>query len=332
MLDDRRSRVLKALVEEYIRTGEPVSSQTVLDRSGLDVSSATVRTDLAHLESYGFVVQPHTSAGRSPTRQGYRFYVDHLAPPRLREATRDQIDDFFRIVHKQISDMLRDTSTLVSELTAYPAVVVGPGASADVIQDIRIVALGGTTVLVVAIADNGRVHQEYVDVGVAVDTDTIDEAERLVGAAFRGHSLDTPATDGLTQADLSAVVRRIISPISERLTTAHLGEHEVYIGGTSQMAALWNDLNMVRHLLGLLDEEASLIELISDETSGTTVRFGSDLGEDVDLAVVTAPYETPSGGKGRVGVIGPMRMNYRRSIEVVEQVSEGLEDSFGGKS
>ncbi len=331
MLDDRRSRVLKALVEEYIRTGEPVSSQAVLDRSGLDVSSATVRTDLAHLESYGFVVQPHTSAGRSPTRQGYRFYVDHLAPPRLREATRDQIDDFFRIVHKQISEMLRDTSTLVSELTAYPAVVVGPGASADVIQDIRLVALGGTTVLVVAIAENGRVHQEYVDIGVTVDADTIDEAERLVGAAFRGHSFDTPSMEGLKHADLSSVVKRIISPISERLGTAHLGEREVYVGGTSQMAALWNDLNMVRHLLGLLDEEASLIELISDETSGTTVRFGSDLGEDSDLAVVTAPFETRSGGKGRVGVIGPMRMNYRRSIRVVEQVSEGLEDSFGGK-
>ena len=126
MLDDRKSRVLKALVEEYIRTGEPVSSQTVLTRSGLDVSSATVRNDLARLESYGFVAQPHTSAGRLPTHQGYRFYVDHLSPVKLREATRGQIDEFFREVHNQISEMLRESSTLVSELTKYPAVVVGP--------------------------------------------------------------------------------------------------------------------------------------------------------------------------------------------------------------
>lgn len=330
MLDDRRSQVLKALVEEYIRTGEPVSSQTVLDRSGLDVSSATVRNDLVSLESYGFVAQPHTSSGRIPSHQGYRFYVDHLSPIRLREATRDQIDDFFRAVHKQISGMLRDTSTLVSELTAYPAIVVGPGSSADVIRDVRLVSLGGSTLLVVAIAENGRVHQEYVDVGVVADADMIEEAERLVCAAFQGHPLDSPESDRLKRSDLPAVVKRIISPVSEQLSAANSTDREVYVGGTGQMAALWNDLTMVRHLLNLLDEEALLIELMSDETSETSVRFGPDIGEDSDLAVVTATYETPSGAKGKVGVIGPMRMDYRRTIKVVEEVSDGLEESFGG--
>lgn len=330
MLDDRKSRVLKALVEEYIRTGEPVSSQTVLERSGLDVSSATVRNDLARLESYGFVAQPHTSAGRLPTHQGYRFYVDHLSPVKLREATRDQIDEFFQEVHKQISEMLRESSTLVSELTSYPAVVVGPGTSSDVIQEVRLVPLGGTTILVVAIAENGRVHQEYVDVGTEVSAATIDEAERLVSAAFHGHSLDSPESDALRRSDLPAVVKRIISPVSEQLTSTHSSEREVYVGGTSRMAALWNDLTMVRHLLKMLDEEAALIDLMSDETSGTTVRFGSDLGDETDMAVVTSTYETPSGATGKVGVIGPMRMDYRRAINVVEEVSEGLEESFGG--
>ncbi|MFV2001198.1 MAG: heat-inducible transcriptional repressor HrcA [Acidimicrobiia bacterium] len=329
MLDARSSKVLKALVEAYIRTGEPVSSQTVLDRSGIDVSSATVRNDLARLESYGFVEQPHTSSGRVPTRQGYRFYVDHLSPAKLREATRDQIDDFFREVHVQISDMLRDTSTLVSELTAYPSVVVGPGSSVDVIQDIRLIPLGGTTVLVVAIADNGRVHQEYVDIEVDADAKTVETAERLLNAAFNGQPLDSPESDALKRADLPAVVKRIISPVSEQLRAAHSNDREVYVGGSSQMADLWNDLSKVRRLLKMLDEEASLIALMSDELSGTNVKFGSDIGEDTDFAVVTAAYETPSGAKGRVGVIGPMRMNYRRTIRVVEQVSEGLEDTFG---
>ncbi len=197
MLDDRRSKVLKALVEEYIVTGEPVSSQTVIGRSGLDVSSATVRNDLARLESYGFVAQPHTSSGRIPTHQGYRFYVDHLSPANLRDRTRDQIDEFFNEVHRQISKMLRDTSTLVSELTAYPAVVVGPGSSSDIIQDVRLLPIGGTTLLVVAIAENGRVHQHYVDVGIVVDTQTLESAESLVAAAFRDRPLDSPQEDRL---------------------------------------------------------------------------------------------------------------------------------------
>ena len=173
MLDDRKSKVLKALVEEHIRTGEAVSSQAVLNRSGLDVSSATVRNDLARLESYGFVSQPHTSAGRIPTDQGYRFYVDHLAPSRLREATRERIDEFFREVHRQISDVLKDTSSFVNELTTYPAVVVGPAMSSDVIKDVRLVPLGGSIVLAVAVADNGRVHQDFVDIGTPVDLSLI---------------------------------------------------------------------------------------------------------------------------------------------------------------
>jgi heat-inducible transcriptional repressor len=329
MLEDRRSQVLKALVEEYIITGEPVSSQTVIDRSGLDVSSATVRNDLSRLESYGFVAQPHTSAGRIPTHQGYRFYVDHLSPTNLRDRTRNQIDDFFREVHNQISEMLRDTSMLVSELTAYPSVVVGPGTSSDIIQDVRLLPIGGTTLLVVAIAENGRVHQEYVDIDVAVDDATVESAERLVAAAFRGRPLDAPQEDRLKQSDLPSVVKRVISPVSEQLSSRPSKDREVYVGGTSQMASLWSDLTMVRHLLSMLDEEASLIDLLGDDTGETNVRFGPDIGEAGDIAVVTATYETPEGAKGRLGVIAPMRMNYRRTIRVVEEVSEALEDSFG---
>jgi len=329
MLDDRRSVILKALIEEYIRTGEPVSSQTVLGLSGLDVSSATVRNDLAQLESYGFVVQPHTSSGRIPTHQGYRFYVDHLAPTRLRQGTRRQIDAFFQKVHTQISEVLRETSTFVSDLTMYPAVVVGPTTSSDVVKDIRLVPLGGSVVLAVAVAESGRVYQEFVDTGVAVDDETLETAEQLITAAFQGNALDSPEADRLAASDLSATVKRVIAPVSDQLAGNTTMGREVYVGGSSQMASLWSDLTMVQHLLEMLDEESALIDLISDETDGVHVRIGPEFGEDADLAVVTTTYETPSGSRGRMGVIGPMRMNYRRTIRVVESVSEGLEKSFG---
>ncbi len=331
MLDDRRSQILRALIEEYIRTGEPVSSQAVLDLSGLDVSSATIRNDLAQLESYGFVGQPHTSSGRIPTHQGYRFYVDHLAPSQLRQGTRRQIDAFFQQVHRQISDVLRETSTFVSELTMYPSVVVAPATSSDIVKDVRLVPLGGTTVLAVAIAESGRVYQEYVDIGVAVDDETLEAAERLITAAFRGKALDGPEADQLAASDLPAMVKRVIAPVTEQLAGNVTAVREVYVGGSSQMASLWSDLTMVQHLLELLDEEAALIDLMSDETEGLRVRMGSDLGDESDLAVITTTYGTPSGSSGRMGVIGPMRMDYRRTIRVVQGVSEGLEKSFGDK-
>ena len=330
MLDDRKSNVLKALVEEYIRTGEPVSSQAVLDRSGLDVSSATIRNDLARLESYGFVQQPHTSAGRIPTDQGYRFYVDHLAPAKLREATRDRIDSFFQEVHRQISEVLRDTSLFVNELTSYPSVVVGPGMATDTIKDVRLVPLGGSIVLVVAVAENGRVHQDFVDIGMATDHETIVAAERVIAGAFEGRTLDDPERGGLQRSDLPTAVKRVIAPVDAQITT-HVEDQEVYVSGTSRMASLWTDLTMVQNLLGLLEEEASLIDHLTDDDAGTHVRFGSDIGTGGDLAVVTTTYETSSGATGHVGVIGPMRMDYRRTIRVVEDVSEGLEGQFGAE-
>lgn len=329
MLDDRRSQVLKALVEEYIRVGEPVSSQVVLTRSGLDVSSATVRNDLAQLESYGFVEQPHTSSGRVPTHQGYRFYVDHLAPSKLREGTRDRIDSFFHDVHRQVSELLRDTSTFVSDLTAYPAVVVGPGPVTDAVKEVRLIPLGGTVVLAVAVAGNGTVHQVFVDIGVVADDEALSSAERLIAAAYEGKNLGDSIEDHLMLSDLPAVVRRVVTPVSKKLATARDGEREVYVGGTAQMASLWNDLTMVQQLLELIDQQASLVDLVGDEGSGTEVRFGPDIGGVGDLAVVSTAYELASGGKGRIGVIGPMRMDYRRSIRVVEHVSEGLEDQMG---
>jgi heat-inducible transcriptional repressor len=326
MLDDRRSRVLKALVEEYIRAGEPVSSQAVLSRAGLDVSSATVRNDLAQLESYGFVEQPHTSSGRIPTHQGYRFYVDHLAPTKLREGTRVRIDAFFHDVHRQASELLRDTSTFVSDLTAYPAVVVGPVPVTNNVTEVRLIPLGGTVVLAVAVADNGTVHQEFVDIGIVADTEDLISAERLIAAAYEGKPLGDSIEDQLTLTDLPAVVRRVVAPVSKKLATAGDRGREVYVGGTSQMASLWNDLTMVQQLLRLIEQQASLVDLVGDEDSGTQIRFGPDIGGVGDLAVVSTTYELATGGRGRIGVIGPMRMNYRKSIRVVERVSEGLED------
>jgi len=328
MLDDRRSQVLKALVEEYIRTGEPVSSTSILDAIGADVSSATIRNDLQQLESYGWVVQPHTSSGRLPTNQGYRFYVDHLSPSTLRRDTRKQIDELFQQVHSQISEVLRDTSTLVSEITTYPAVVVGPVESNETIRDVRLVPLGGPVVLAVAIAESGRVYQEFVDVGSAPDEETLEVAERVIASAFGGKSLDDSDMEQLNASDLPGMVKRIVSPVREQLSRNVSDKSEVFVGGSSQMVSLWSDLSMVQHLLEMLDEEAALIDLMSDDAEGVSVRFGADIVGEPDIAVVTTTYETPSGSQGRVGVIGPMRMNYRRTMRVVELVSEELEKSF----
>jgi len=328
MLDDRKARVLQALVEEYIRTGEPVSSQVILERSALDVSSATIRNEVARLESYGFVAQPHTSSGRIPTHQGYRYYVDHCSPARLRSATHDRIRSFFTDVHSEVSRLLKETSGLVADITRLPAVVVGPQADVDRIHAVHLVRLGASAVLVVTIAETGQVAQHVVTLSFEPTDDQIDEAERVLERVYAGRDLaEADGDQRLESSDLPDLVRRIIDPVHLEIQRVEGAAPQLFIGGTSQLAGLWADLAIVHHMLDLLERDSDLQAILGESTDGTSVRIGEELGDTLDLAVVSTSFG--SRGTGRVGVIGPMRMDYRRTIRVVEEISENLEESLG---
>jgi heat-inducible transcriptional repressor len=333
MLDDRPSQVLQALVEEYIATGQPVSSQTVLERSGLAVSSATIRNDLAKLESYGFVAQPHTSAGRVPTPGGYRYYVDHCSPARLRRATRSRIESFFTDVHHGLTKLLKDTSGMLSEISHYPAVVLGPGLGAESLRGVHLVHLGASTLLVVTVAESGRVSQEIVRLRFDPTDDELDEAEGLLVRAYAGKSLEEGEEILRALLDEEGVDRfqRMVRTVATRLRRGAESTSDVFVGGQGRLAALWEDLANVSLVLGLLSQDATVRDLVSDPGDGTAVRIGSELElENVDLAVVSTGYEAGEHGIGRIGVLGPMRMDYRRTIRIVEEVGDGLADSLGG--
>lgn len=330
MIDDRKARVLEALVEEYIRTGEPVSSHAILERSALDVSSATIRNELARLESYGFVAQPHTSAGRVPTHQGYRFYVDHCSPARLRSATHDRIRSFFADVHREVSKLLKETSGLVSDITHLPAVVIGPQADVSRIHAVHLVRIGSAAVLVVTIAETGQVTQHVVTLGFEPTDEQLDEAERVIEGVYAGRDLDEASGDQrLNSADLPDLVRRIIDPVHQEIQHGETSAPELFVGGTSQLAGLWADLAIVHRMLDLLERDSDVQAILGEPADGTTVRIGEEIGDTLDLAVVSTPFGPR--GSGRVGVLGPMRMDYRRSIRVVEEIGENLEERLGAE-
>ncbi len=332
MLDDRRALVLQALVEEYIRTGQPVSSRAVLEESGLDVSSATIRNDLAKLESYGFVAQPHTSAGRVPTDQGYRYYVDHCSPGRLRSATRARIESFFADVHHELGKLLRETTGLLSDLSHYPAVVIGPGITGEVVRGIHLVPLTSRVILVVTVTGAGRVTQEIVRLPFDPTSSELADAERLVASNFVGAPIEA-STPGATERLATGYpehVGSIVSKVVAALEGSRDASSDVFVGGTSQLASLWGDIAHVHSMLELLEREAAVRSMLETRRPGTAVRIGAELAvDDVDIAVVATTYEAGEQGVGRVGVIGPMRMDYRRTIKLVEEVGEGLGDSLG---
>jgi len=159
MLDDRKAAILRAVVEEYIDTAQPVGSSHVMQAPGVQVSSATVRNDMATLEQEGYLRQPHTSAGRIPTEKGYRFFVDTLGTPAsLRATDAQQVRTFFEKAHGELEQMLQDTSRLLGDLTSYAGVVVGPGPTEATVRSVQVVALTGSTALVVLVLSNGVVE------------------------------------------------------------------------------------------------------------------------------------------------------------------------------
>lgn len=326
MLDERRAAILAALVEDHIACGAPVSSRAILDRSGLDCSSATVRNELVVLERMGYVAQPHTSAGRVPTDKGYRYYVDHLSPGSLRAQTRGRIDTFFSTIHAEFGRILRETSDLLSEITEYPAVVLGPGLRGDIVRDLHLLSVDPEVVLLVLVTESGRVHQSLLRSSPPATPREIEAATAMLEDVVCGSRLGSEYEvdmDGLPAAAAS-VASLALDAIGNSLDRGR----EIFVGGTSRMVDLWEDLAKLHRVLGLLEHETDVLHLLGDGGEGTSVRLGSEMkAPEHDLAVVSSAYSA-SGARGRMGVLGPMRMDYRRAIRAVEEVSDALGDSL----
>lgn len=326
MLEERRNEILRVLVEEYIRSGEPVSSRTIADVSELGVSPATIRNDLVALEREGYVVQPHTSAGRVPTASAYRYYVDHLGPSRVRSGTQARITGFFDSVHMELSKLLKATSRLLADVTQLPAVVVAPGVAGERIRDVHLVHLAPDLVLGMIVTENGRVLQERLHLEEPVGAEELNQVEEIVCAVSVGSpmgrriELGEEERQALSEEDLK-VAEAVLGVIPRASST----DSDVFVGGTQQMAAVWEDLTEVRRVLEVVEREAMVLNILA-RAPGTSILIGRELPmSDVDMAVVSKTYDA-GATPGSVGVIGPMRMNYRRVISAVEEVSRELED------
>lgn len=332
MLDERKSEVLRALVEEHIRTGEPVSSRAILDLTRLNVSPATIRNDVASLERDGYVVKPHTSAGRIPTSLAYRYYVDNCTPQRLRTSTRTRISGFFSTFHHGLGELLKETTDLLSDITHYPSVVVGPGLGGEAIHGVHLVQIAGQLVLVVLVTDSGRVNQELVRLAEPVEPKEVAAAERLLAELLENGSLaQARVAAGQRSKDWPVPVADLMAGVLDAAARSEEVTRDVYVGGTSQMASLWEDLAKVHRVLELLERETLVLSILTNVPEGTGIQIGGELPvkDEVDLAVVSTTYQVGGKTGGSVGVIGPMRMDYRRAISAVEEVRENLEESLG---
>lgn len=322
MLDERKASILRAVVEEYIQTALPVGSGHVASAPGVQVSSATVRNEMAALESEGFLAQPHTSAGRIPTEKGYRYFVDALAEPTLDRSSAQQVRDFFDHAHGEIEQMLADTTRLLTGLTDYAAVVVGPPHEVATVRSVQLVPLAPTVVLFVAVLGNGAIEKRTIDLAVEVDEASLASATARLAEHLIGSPLaSVGATPSAGLAEVDAVLDQV------RAVLVGHDEDHVFVNGASRMAASFDAVETVRSVLTILEQQLVVVSLLRDVVDrGLNVAIGSETGMQplADCALVVAPYTVDGEQVGTVGVLGPTRMNYPQALAAVAIVGQRL--------
>ncbi|MER7280807.1 heat-inducible transcriptional repressor HrcA [Dactylosporangium sp. NPDC000244] len=333
-LDERKLEVLRAIVEDYVATQEPVGSKSLVERHNLRVSPATVRNDMAVLEEEGYIRQPHTSAGRVPTDAGYRLFVDKLSRVKpLSQAERRAIERFL-IGAVDLDDVVHRTVRLLAQLTRQVAVVQYPSLSRASVRHFELVPISTTRLMVVMIAETGRVEQRLVDLPGPILADDVTELRRMINEKLVGKRLaDTPPLVVALVEETAPSLRPPMTTLSTVLleTLVERSEERIALAGTANLArgGLLDFQGSLRPILEALEEEVILLKLFGEvEPSMTRVRIG-DENEIEDLrtaSIVATGYGPGTMVVGGMGVLGPTRMDYPANIATVRAVARYVGD------
>jgi len=324
MLDDRKTAILRAVVEEYIATAQPVGSSHIAASDGVQVSSATVRNDMAFLEQEGYLAQPHTSAGRIPTDKGYRFFVDHLTPNgKLGVADQMKVGEFFDTATGRLEETLQRTSTLLAQMTNYAAVVLGPKKEVAVVRSVQLVGLSAHLATAVVVLSNGAVESEPIELATTISEDELQRTTAHLSRLMVGKALgDMTLTAATGDVVIDTLARQVLAAMSGRRT-----DESVFVGGASAMAEAFDAVEIVRSVLHTLEQQFVMVSLVRDMLNrGLSVAIGAEHGVEplAACSVVLAPVIADGTTLGTVGILGPTRMNYPQALATVEVVSDRL--------
>ena len=331
-LNTRRAAILEAVVTEYIGTAEPVGSSHVSRTPGVQVSSATVRSEMVALERDGYLVQPHTSAGRIPTDKGYRFFVDHLTPPGvLGPVQRRKVTQFFEQVHGEMETVLERASGLLSELTSYASVVVGPSHETATVRSVQVVGLSPQHALLVVVLSDGAVEKRTIDLDAEVSAEDLSAAGATLASRVVGTTLAGPWS---VPASGSGAADRVVAAAYAALESfgGSLDADQVFVGGPARLADSFDAVETVRSVLAILEQQLVVVSLLRDVLDrGLSVSIGTEHGYEPlsSCAVVVAPVRVGGHDLGAVGLLGPTRMDYSRALAAAHVVGERLGERMG---
>jgi heat-inducible transcriptional repressor len=326
VLDERKLTVLRAIVEDYVSTTEPVGSKSLVDRHHFGVSPATIRNDMAVLEEQGFIAQPHTSAGRIPTDKGYRLFVDRLSSIKPMSAAERRAIETFLAGAYNLDDVVTRTVRLLVQLTRQVAVVQYPSPARSSVKHIELVSLAPQRLLLVLITDTGRVEQCTVDLPQPWDEESVAHVRAVANARLDGRRLTDAAALVATlaeqipvgeRANAAAVFTALLAGLTER------NEEKVVFGGAANLAG--QDFNKsLREVLEALEEQVVLMRLLGEtDPAMLTVRIGAEnpVAGLHSTSLVTTGYGDPDQPLAKLGVLGPTRMDYPGTMGAVRAVA-----------
>ncbi|WP_066587718.1 heat-inducible transcriptional repressor HrcA [Cellulomonas timonensis] len=340
MNEDRRLDVLRAIVEDYVATREPVGSRALADRHALGVSPATIRNDMAVLEEGGYIAQPHTSAGRVPTDKGYRLFVDRLSTVKPLSSPEKRAIQGFLDEAVDLDDVVDRAVRLLAQLTQQVAVVQYPSLRRSSLRHLELVPVGERHLLVVIITDNGRVEQRTLELEAPADEAVVARLRIRLNIAAAGHRLAelddvlSQLPDAFAPGD-EKLVRAVVSVVED--TLAEESEERIVLSGAANLARAGGAdfAHTIGPVLEALEEQVVLLRLLgemAEDAEAVSVRIGRETQHEglVETSFVTTGYGADGASVARIGSIGPLRMDYPGTMASVRAVARYLSRILAG--
>ena len=328
MLEDRRLAVLRAIVEDYVSTHEPVGSKALVERHSLGVSPATIRNDMAALEDEGYIAQPHTSAGRIPTDLGYRLFVDRISDVKPMSAGERRAIEQFLTGAVDLDDVMVRTVRLLAQVTRQVALVQYPSLTRSAVRHVELIPTSATRLLLILIADSGRIEQRQIDVAIPITEQNLSDIRARLLSDVMGQSFSSlPEILETFTERCDPELRRVAAAVVATLldaATEHVDER-IVIGGTAHLARYGEEFPIaIQPVLEALEEQVVLMRLMGEATSGVSVRIGQETAVEglASTSVVTTRYGRHGQELASLGVVGPTHMDYPGAMRSVQAVAQ----------
>ncbi|MBQ4274962.1 MAG: heat-inducible transcription repressor HrcA [Lachnospiraceae bacterium] len=335
-LDERKTVILQAIIKNYLETGEPVGSRTISKYTDLNLSSATIRNEMADLEELGFIVQPHTSAGRIPSDKGYRFYVDTMMQEHEKEV--EQLKDVLLEKEEKLDHMLKQAAKLMAINTNYATMVTAPRSSNNAIKFLQLSRIDDAHILAVIVIEGNVIKNTVIDAEEILDDETMLKLNILLNTHLNGLSVENINLGLITSLKQQAgiygsIIEEVMDAVAETIKEDDL---EIYTSGANNIFKYpeLSDNQKASDLINAFEEKHLLTQLIDEDESDNKNEIKVYIGEESpiqtmkDCSIVTANYEFGDGMRGMIGIIGPKRMDYDKVVGTIKTIKSQLDTMY----